>query len=301
MSFPRQVLPGQVLFITRRCTQRQFLLRPDDEVNQALEYCLAEAAQRFDVTVLWFMGMSNHMHYGIFDPHGVYPAFMAHFHRNVAKVLNCKWGRWENLWSNEQASVVQCVRPEDAFDKMVYSLTNPFEHHLVERAHHWPGVTSLTPQLIDKTRRVRRPRWYFDKEGAMPEWVELRYGRPPGFDHLSHEAWAAKLRAAIAAEETKAAEERKRTRIPILGVRTIKAQSPFETPATSEDRFGINPRVAAKSKWARIAALQRNKRFQARYRAAFAARRRGELDVQFPFGTYQLRITGLVRVEPPPA
>jgi hypothetical protein len=78
-------------------------------------------------------------------------------------------------------------------------------------------------------------------------------------------------------------------------------QSPRETPATSEERFGINPHVAAKSRWARIAALQRNKRFLERYREAFEARRRGDLDVVFPFGTYQLRALGLVRVEPPPA
>jgi hypothetical protein len=85
--------------------------------------------------------------------------------------------------------------------------------------------------------------------------------------------------AAIAAEEEKATEERRKTGIPI---RTIKDQSPFETPATSEERFGINPRVAAKSKWARIAALQRNARFLARYREAFEARRRGDVDVVFP-------------------
>jgi hypothetical protein len=29
MSLPRQVLPGQFYLVTRRCTQRQFLLRPD--------------------------------------------------------------------------------------------------------------------------------------------------------------------------------------------------------------------------------------------------------------------------------
>jgi putative transposase len=58
--------------------------------------------------------------------------------------------------------------------------------------------------------------------------------------------------------------------------------------------------VAAKSKWARIEALQRHKRFVAAYREAFEARR-GEVDVLFPFGTYQLRVLGLVRVEPPPA
>jgi len=32
--------------ITRRCTQRQFLMRPDDETNNAFIYCLAEAASR---------------------------------------------------------------------------------------------------------------------------------------------------------------------------------------------------------------------------------------------------------------
>jgi hypothetical protein len=201
---------------------------------------------------MWFIALSNHSHFGVHDPHGVYPAFLAHFHKLTAKCF-------------------------------------------------WPGVTSLTAQLIDKTERVRRPHWFFSKEGSMPEWVELRYGRPQGFEHLSHEEWAEKIRAAIAAEEDKAAEERKKTGIPILGVRTIKDQSPYETPATSEERFGIKPRVACRSKWARIAALQRNKHFEAAYREAFERRRHGDVDVVFPFGTYKLQVLGLVRVEPPSA
>ncbi|HEX7843369.1 MAG TPA: hypothetical protein VF469_38115 [Kofleriaceae bacterium] len=32
---PRQVRPGQFYMVTRRCTQRQFLLRPDRETNNA--------------------------------------------------------------------------------------------------------------------------------------------------------------------------------------------------------------------------------------------------------------------------
>jgi putative transposase len=43
------VFPGQFLFITRRCTQRQFLLRPDAETNNAFTYALAEAPQRHDI------------------------------------------------------------------------------------------------------------------------------------------------------------------------------------------------------------------------------------------------------------
>jgi len=47
---PRPVTPGDVLFLTRRCTQRQFLLRPDAKAVQIYLYCLAEAATRFDIT-----------------------------------------------------------------------------------------------------------------------------------------------------------------------------------------------------------------------------------------------------------
>ena len=250
---------------------------------------------------MWFLAMSSHVHYGLHDPHGIYPAFMAHFHKMVAKVLNAYWGRFENLWSSEQASVVECVAPQDRFGRMIYSLGNPLAQHLVERAHHWPGVTSLTSQLNGETERIRRPHWFFDKDGDMPEWVELTYGRPPGFEHLSQEEWADKIKKALAVEEEKAAAQRRKTHERVLGVRAIKRQSHLATAATREERRGISPRVAAKDKGSRIAALRRHARFVARYREAFEARRRGDVDVVFPYGTYQLHVLGLVRVEPPPA
>src|SRR5690606_25365008 len=124
---------------------------------------------------------------------GVFPAFMAHFHKMVAKVLICHHGRWANFWSNEQPNIVERGDPDYGLGKMTYSHTNPLEHHLVERAHHWPGASSLNAQLNDKTERIRRPHWFFDKDGCMPEWVELRYGRIPGFETLSHEEWATKI------------------------------------------------------------------------------------------------------------
>ena len=46
------MFPERFLFITRRCTQREFLLRPDDETNNAFTYLLAEAAQRFGIDVV---------------------------------------------------------------------------------------------------------------------------------------------------------------------------------------------------------------------------------------------------------
>ena len=35
MTLPREVIPGRFYMVTRRCTQRLFLLRPDEETNNA--------------------------------------------------------------------------------------------------------------------------------------------------------------------------------------------------------------------------------------------------------------------------
>jgi hypothetical protein len=127
--------------ITRRCTQRQFLMRPDPTTNNAFIYCLAEAAHRCGIQVLFTAAQSNHHHTGIYDPLGNCPAFIEHFHKLFAKCQNALRGRWENFWSSEQTSVVRLVSPEDVLDKMVYAFTNPVKDGLVERVDHWPGLT----------------------------------------------------------------------------------------------------------------------------------------------------------------
>jgi REP element-mobilizing transposase RayT len=139
MSLPRQVLPGQFYLITRRCTQRQFLLRPDPATNNAFTYCLIEAAQRCQVDVLLPCAMSNHYHAVIFDPCGRYPEFVEHFHKMFARSQNALGGRWENFWSSEQVCVVRLVDRDAVMDKLVYTATNPVQDHLVDRVHHWPG------------------------------------------------------------------------------------------------------------------------------------------------------------------
>jgi putative transposase len=78
MSIARDVLPGRTYMITRRCTQRQFLMRPDRETNNAFIYCLAVAAQRSRIRLLFTVALSNHHHTGIEDPEGNYPEFLEH-------------------------------------------------------------------------------------------------------------------------------------------------------------------------------------------------------------------------------
>lgn len=59
MTENREVLPKRFYMLSRRCTQRQFWLRPDDELNQIWLYCLAEAASRYEIDVVFTSVMSN--------------------------------------------------------------------------------------------------------------------------------------------------------------------------------------------------------------------------------------------------
>lgn len=288
MAAPRPVFPGKVHFLTRRCTQRQFLLRPGKKTNQAIRYCLAEAAERFGMKVLWFIANSNHLHLGIYDEHGEYPRFIAHLHKMLAKCLNVRWGRWENLFASEQTSVVECADAQAIFDKMIYSLTNPVKDQLVEKAHHWPGVSSLSPQLTDREIVATRPHWFFADDGKMPQEVRLRFHRPPGFEHLSQDEWIEMITEAIAATEQAAADERRQSGRRILGRRRVLRQSPFDSPTSSEPRREMSPRVASRNKWRRIEALQRNKAWLIDYAQALEAYRAGAHDIAFPPGTWQL-------------
>jgi len=60
MTLPRQVVPGRDYMITRRCSERRFFLRPDDDTNNAFTYCLALAAKRAKVEVTFSVALSNH-------------------------------------------------------------------------------------------------------------------------------------------------------------------------------------------------------------------------------------------------
>ena len=59
MSVPRQVIPGTAYMITRRVTQRLFLMRPDDVTNNAFVFCLAIAALRTGIDIMFSCAMSN--------------------------------------------------------------------------------------------------------------------------------------------------------------------------------------------------------------------------------------------------
>jgi len=289
MTLPRAVVPGRSYMLTRRCTQRQFLMRPDEQTNLAFQYCLAVAAERCGIELLFTLAMSNHHHTGILDREGRYPEFLEYFHKLFAKCQNALRGRWENFWSSEQTSVVLLVSDDDVVNKLVYAVTNPVQAHLVECAVHWPGTSSYAANCWGEEAVIARPKHFFRESGPMPDRVTLRFHRPATFAHLPQAEWAAMLERKVREIEIKAKAKRHASGRQCIGVRRILAQRWQATPTTMVAHRVTSPRVAAKSTWRRIEALQRNQLFLKAYRAARALLTEGYNFVVFPDGTYWMQ------------
>ncbi len=286
MTLPRNVVPGRFYMITRRCTQRQFLLRPDKETNNAFIYCLAEAAQRCRIEVILPCAMANHHHTVIYDRHGTVPAFTEHFHKMLAKSQNALRGRWENFWSSEQVSVVELVGPEDVIGELVYTATNPVKDRLVEKVHHWPGVNGLSALLGHRSLHATRPKHFFRRRGSMPETATLNLVIPPELG--DSQSILDRLREQVAAVEEAVAAERMKTGAGVLGRRASLQQSWRGSPTSREPRRTLRPTIAARSRAERIAVILRNREFVAAYRDARARWIAGN-SIPFPIGTYWLR------------
>jgi putative transposase len=297
MTLPREVVPGRDYMITRRCSERRFFLRPDDITNNAFIYCLALAVQRSKVEINFSCAMANHHHTGIHDPEGNYPIFAEHFHGLLARCQNAHLSRFENFWSSEPTSVVRLLEPDDVLDKMVYAYSNPPVADLVETSEEWPGVSTLQATFTDGEMTATRPAHFFRDDGDMPETVTLKIHRPRAFAHLTREEWAEKVRDLVQAKEAAARERRHREGKRVLGVARILAQNPFSRPKSHAPHFKMNPRLAAKNKWARIETLLRNRSFQEKYRDAIKRHLSGITNVLFPFGTYWMNKFGKVACE----
>ena len=258
-------------------------------------YCLAVAAMLFGVLIHKFSVMSNHYHIVLTDVHGRLPEFMAWLNKHVAKAVNRHLGRRENLFDNGKYSAVILVDAAAVRDKMGYVLANPVAAGLVEKARQWPGCWSHPNRIDGAAYVIERPDVFFRKDGPMPEEVTLQLTAPPCFGDMPTQDLRQMIKDDLAEREDKIRAEMANKGRRFLGVRAIRAQSPFGSPKTREPRGRINPRIACRDKWKRIERIRQRQAFLSQYRHALALWREGNTDVVFPAGTYWMRHHANVR------
>jgi putative transposase len=295
VTAPREILPGKTYLITRRCTQRQFLLKPSRRTNELVRYCLALAAVKTGVLLHAVCFMSNHWHGVLTDPEARLPEFLEHFHRTLAKAQNAALGRWENLWSSDKTSVVLLVSDDDVLEKMAYTIANPTAAGLVRSPSEWPGVVTTR---IGERFTADMPDVFFDPDGSLPETIDFEFARPPIYSRLDPEQLARHLAEAVERHVRDARHALAQQGRKFLGVKAV-LQQPFDAvPKADEPRRNPKPRIAAVHPAQRFRAIRGLIAFLRAYRAAWHAWRHGKHDQVFPAGTYALRIYARVSCAP---
>jgi putative transposase len=296
VSLPRMITKGATYLVTRRCTQRQFLLRPSAEMNRVFVYCLAYAAQRTGMEINGLVVMSNHWHGVVTDPEARLPEFLQILHRLVAAATNALLGRVENLWAAEAPSVVQLDHPDDVFDALAYIIANPVVAGLVKDPRDWPGVITTR---FGETLVAERPGFFFRETGTMPEQVKLVCKVPTMLRHIGLDAAVRRLRTLVQESVRRARNairSQGRSFLGADGVRTMPVDRHAATPESLRKR---RPSLASRDLDRRQSAVRRMRIFRAAYRIAFDRWRTGERTVRFPDGTYQMRVLHRVRSGPP--
>jgi REP element-mobilizing transposase RayT len=170
---PAPSSPWTTYLVTRRCAQRQFLLKPSKTTNQIFLYLLAVGAGRYGIQVHAFCVLSNHFHLIVTDPDARLPAFHQFLDSLVARTVNALLGRWESFWAPDSYSAVTLASPNDIVDKAAYVLANPVAAGLVRCGRLWPGLWSAPEGIGGEALEVNRPHHSFDPNGGLPDRIAL--------------------------------------------------------------------------------------------------------------------------------
>lgn len=297
MPNPRPTYEHTTTMVTRRCSERRFFLQPSPLVTLLFKFLVAVAAWRTGVQLHALTVLSNHYHLVASDPNGNIPEFYGYLHSLLARCLNASRGRFEAMWSSEETNRVSLEDADAIVRQVGYTLSNPTTSGLVARSALWPGVRMFWK---DAAEVIERPDFFFDDDGELPETAVLVFVPPPQLAELPDQGIAL-VEAECERLESKMQRRARTLGRRFLGLAAICSQHWNESPTTFAKRRGLRPRVATRSTWRRIAALQRNKRFEADYadvRERFLA---GERDLIWPYGTYKMCVTYGFAREPRPA
>lgn len=283
---PRQIFPDTAYLATRRTAQQEFLLKPDPRMANDITYVLGYCAEKYGITVIDFIALSNHLHQVFYAAHANAPDYLRDVHGLIARVVNARFGEFENLWSSAKPSLVHLFDEDALVEELVYVATNAVKHGLVERLEEWPGAKGYLALLSGKPITATKPQSFVSaRNKKWPEKIKLHLRIPKALG--DHDRIMARVIPRVAAAVRHFGHVRELTGRPVVGRYAVLRASRSDSPKMPTRHFKLSPTIAGKDEELRFAAIQRKRDFQREYRIALLAYRAGN-PIPFPPGTYWL-------------
>jgi len=286
--------------MTRRTTLRKAFLAPwHPLVKDVWLYSLAYAQREKSVAVHHGILVLNHEHLTVTPEQDNLPQFTELLHREVSKGLNTLLARERydsprELFDGREPHYMRLMDAAAQASHLVYEYNNCVAAGLVKRAEHMPGRAFDFDLWKRGYVDVRRPPVYFSEN--RPEALRLYVTPPPllfaafGGD-LDRLVYHMKRLAEHGGRELRAAMRR-----PALGARGVLRIHPWNEPKSLRESGGERVptfKVGAfdiAGRQGRMQCANETKLFRHEYREARLARKAGDMDAVFPYGTYGMRV-----------
>jgi REP element-mobilizing transposase RayT len=145
--------PDTFYFLTNRCAQQRYLIKPDKTMNRIIRGCLAWAAHKHDVELACFVFMSNHFHIIARFPRMNRQSFMGDFQQELSRRTGFHRDGWTGRVFPYRYHCEPILDDKAFWEQFCYTLNNPVEAGLVPTAEHWDGVSSYRYHRDDKPFR----------------------------------------------------------------------------------------------------------------------------------------------------
>ncbi len=279
----RYMPPNTKWFVTSRCFQAQYLLRPDEEMNRRFGYWLGRALKRYPgIEMYAVVQMSNHFHFALNDRFGELAFFMRYFESNLAKAVNQIRNRTGTVF-HRRYSAEQILDDNAFLDRVLYVVMNPVRAGLVRSYAQWPGV------LLWAKEEITEYAFGWVDQAKFERHQKLRLKRPRSEYIRQSKLRLAPLEGEKALQSviTKAEDLVRESRrgLGVLGLRKLLKQDPFSRP--NAPKKSPRPKCHTTCKDLKRVFAAHMRALRDAYCEVSAALRRGDVSIKFPSYTFQ--------------
>ena len=263
-------------------------LKPTERITQIILYCLGWAAQEHGVVIHGISCVMNRLVYIVSDPNSVMGQVTEWAHKFIAIKVNEELERKGTVFApdEEHTSIIRCAKA--GLEQLIRLLLLPVTARLVRRPEWWKGIWFGPEMLAGGTVRIENPGFVGKK---FPRYVEITLEPLPGFEREGYvELVSEELERVLKLVHGVAREEGWL----FLGwKRAFKRRVELALGVEYErvERFVVEEGDVAA--WER--AWERDRAFVKAQREARRRYVRGEREVEFPAGTYWMRVQFWVR------
>lgn len=305
MPLPEPREEEQGYLVTVVVTEGRHRLRPTAEVTEIFETALGRAQELTDVEVHCCGVNTNHYHLVATDVRGELPVFMRELNQILAVELNRLDDRSGPVFLRYQTEPLDSI--DEFLNAMTYALTNTVKDGLSRTYDSWPGYVTKIGEIGGKPRKVTRGesdhKW--SKRSKLDESYEIR-AVFPRILRDSEPAAASRARLGRMVKQWSQTRRAEHIRAGNPGVPTRHRLEtlPIDKPRKRPKRYRDVDVLEQKKRLSPLRKRRDLKRkdFREKYARALAGWIRGERDVVFPYGTYEMVRFHDVAVEarPPP-